>query len=166
MKNLVIENARALARVTGTVALIFGAVVLSNVTVTQVANAGTFTTAKRFLGMHEVKHNKALRKAVGVNPRRTPWCGAFVGAVVKMNGKAAPKGHARAASWKKWGKGVSLKKARKGDVVVIRTKRGHHVGFFAGFKDGRVTLLGGNQSNRVKYSNYRIRSVQAVRRAI
>lgn len=166
MKNFVIENARAFARVMGAAVLMFGAMLVSNVSVTDAANAGTLTTAKRFLGMHEVKHNKALRRTVGVNPRRTPWCGAFVAAIVKMNGKAAPKGHARAASWKRWGKGVPLKKARKGDVVVIRTKRGHHVGFFAGFKDGRVTLLGGNQSNRVKYSNYRIRSVQAVRRAI
>ncbi|MGI9350070.1 MAG: TIGR02594 family protein [Rhizobiaceae bacterium] len=128
------------------------------------AEAGVYSIAKRYVGLHESKHNKKLARTVGVNPRRTPWCGAFVGAVVKKAGKSVPNGYMRAASWKKVGKAVSLKKARKGDIVVVRTKYGNHVGFYAGQKNGRVQLLGGNQSNRVQISGYRIRSVQAVRR--
>ena len=128
------------------------------------AEAGVYTIAKRYVGLHESKHNKKLARTVGVNPRRTPWCGAFVGAVVKKAGKSVPNGYMKAASWKRVGKAVSLKKARKGDIVVVRTKYGSHVGFYAGQKNGRVQLLGGNQSNRVQISGYRIGSVQAVRR--
>lgn len=128
------------------------------------ADAGVYSIAKRYVGLHERKHTQKLAKTVGVNPRRTPWCGAFVGAVVKKAGLNVPAGHMKAASWKRTGKGVSLKNAKKGDVVVVRTKYGHHVGFYAGQQNGRVQLLGGNQSNQVQISNYRVGSVQAVRR--
>lgn len=130
----------------------------------QLAQAGPYSIAKKYMGLHEAKHNGKLRKYLGVNPRKTPWCGAFVGTVMKRAGKERPSGYMRAANWKKSGKGVSLKNAKPGDVVVVRTKHGHHVGFYAGRKDGKVQLLGGNQSNRVKISNYRVGSVQAVRR--
>lgn len=128
------------------------------------AHAGTYAIAKKYMGLHEAKHNGKLRKYLGVNPRKTPWCGAFVGTVVKRAGKDVPQGHLRAASWKRVGKPVSLKKARKGDIVVVRTKYGNHVGFYSSRKNGRVQLLGGNQSNRVQISNYRIGSIQAIRR--
>lgn len=134
------------------------------VTLTDVQAAGVYSIAKRYVGLHEAKHTRKLTKAVGVNPRRTPWCGAFVGAVLKRAGKDVPTGYMKAASWKGAGKKVSLKKARKGDVVIVRTKYGNHVGFYAGQKNGKVLLLGGNQSNQVKISGYRIRNVQGVRR--
>jgi len=128
------------------------------------AEAGTYTIAKRYMGLHERKHTGKLKRYIGVNPRRTPWCGAFVATVSKRAGKKVPSGHLKAASWKRVGKGVSLKNARKGDLVIIRTKRGYHVGFYAGRKNGRVQVLGGNQSNMVKISNYRVGSVRSVRR--
>ena len=128
------------------------------------AQAGAYSVAKRFIGLHERTHTAKLRQYVGVNPRSTPWCGAFVGAVVKKTGKAIPAGHNRAVSWRKWGKPVALNKARKGDVVVVRTKYGNHVGFYAGQEKGRVLLLGGNQSNQVKISRYSLKSVQSIRR--
>jgi len=128
------------------------------------AEAGTYNIAKRYMGLHERKHTGKLRRYIGVNPRRTPWCGAFVATVSKRAGKKVPNGHLKAASWKRVGKGVSLKNARKGDLVIIRTKRGYHVGFYAGRKNGRVQVLGGNQSNMVKISNYRLGSVRSVRR--
>ncbi len=128
------------------------------------AEAGTYSIAKRYVGLHERKHTGKLKKYIGVNPRRTPWCGAFVATVSKRAGKKVPRGHLKAASWKRVGKSVSLKKARKGDLVIIRTKRGHHVGFYAGRKGGRVQVLGGNQSNMVKVTNFRASSVQSIRR--
>ncbi len=131
---------------------------------TQPAHAGAYAIAKKYMGLHEAKHNGKLRKYLGINPRKTPWCGAFVGTVMKRAGKDRPSGYMRAASWKTSGKAVSLKNARKGDVVVVRTKRGHHVGFYSSRKNGKVQLLGGNQSNRVQISNYSVKSVQAVRR--
>ncbi|MDJ0614718.1 MAG: TIGR02594 family protein [Rhizobiaceae bacterium] len=163
MLNLVLKGARSFARHGSVCALIAGALFFAPIQV-NTAEAGTYSIAKRYMGLHERKHTGKLSKYLGVNPRRTPWCGAFVGTVVKRAGKSVPAGHLRAASWKRVGKAVSLKRARKGDIVVVRTKYGSHVGFYAGQKNGRVQLLGGNQSNSVKISNYRIGSVQAVRR--
>ena len=142
----------------------FGLFTGTTLVTTTSAEAGTYNIAKRYMGLHERKHTGKLKKYIGVNPRRTPWCGAFVATVSKRAGKKVPSGHLRAASWKRVGKGISLKKARKGDLVIIRTKRGHHVGFYAGRKNGRVQVLGGNQSNMVKVSNFRTGSVQSVRR--
>lgn len=126
--------------------------------------AGTYSIAKRYIGLHENKHTGKLKRYLGVNPRRTPWCGAFVEIVSKRAGKKIASQPLRSISWKRVGKAVSLKNARKGDIIVIRTKRGHHVGFYAGRKNGRVTVLGGNQSNMVKYSNFRASSVESIRR--
>lgn len=147
-----------------TLGLAFGLFAGASFAVGTSAEAGTYTIAKRYMGLHERKHTGKLRKYIGVNPRSTPWCGAFVATVSKRAGKRVPGGHLRAANWKRVGKGVSLKNARKGDLVIIRTKRGHHVGFYAGRKNGRVQVLGGNQSNMVKISNFRAGSVQSVRR--
>lgn len=128
------------------------------------SEAGTYSIAKTYVGLHERKHRAKLTRYVGVNPSRTPWCGAFAGAVVKRSGKTPPAGFMKATSWRNWGKGISLKQARKGDVVLVRTSYGHHVGFYAGMDGNRVRVLGGNQSNQVKVSSYRIGSVRAVRR--
>ncbi len=133
--------------------------------ITTKANAGSYSTAKRYIGLHENKHKTKLKRILGVNPAVTPWCGAFVKTVHKKSGKVVPKGPLRSINWLSRGKKVSLKRARKGDIVVIRTSYGHHVGIFSGFAgNGRVKILGGNQSNRVKYSNFKIRSVIGVRR--
>lgn len=163
MTHIVLKSVQSFARQTAVCALFAGAILFAPVQTTEV-QAGTYSIAKRYMGLHEKKHTGKLSKYLGVNPRRTPWCGAFVGTVVKRAGKSVPSGHLRAANWKRIGKGVSLKNARKGDIVVVRTKYGNHVGFYAGRKNGRVQILGGNQSNSVKISNYRVGSVQAVRR--
>ena len=143
-------------------ALVAGLVAI--LTTPEASNAGAYSIAKAHIGLHERKHPAKIRKIVGVNPQRTPWCGAFAGAVVKRDGKNPPRGFMKAASWRNWGKPVKLKQARKGDVVVIRTKRGYHVGFYAGAENGRVKLIGGNQSNQVKVTAYRASSVRAIRR--
>lgn len=140
---------------------------VTTITTTNEANAnpGRLRAIERVLGLHENKHNSRIRKMVGVNPARTPWCGGAVAYAVRKAGGKPISGHLRAANWSKFGKGVSLKHARKGDVVVLRFKRGHHVGIFkkhAG--NGRVEICGGNMSNRFKCSAYRASSVRSVRR--
>ena len=115
-------------------------------------------------GWHERKNRKALQSRLGVNPARVPWCGYAVAYAVKKAGGTPVKGYSKASNWKRFGKGVKLSQARKGDIVVIRTKRGHHVSIFTYRKNGRVCLRGGNQSNRMKVSCYRASSVRAVRR--
>lgn len=120
-------------------------------------------TAQQYSGLSERGNNKQLRRILGVNPARTPWCGKFVTAVVTEAGHKIPHASGLARSWMKYGKRVTV--PRPGDIVVIRTKRGYHVGIFSHMKDGKVFLLGGNQSNRVKVSGYALSRIVAMRRA-
>jgi uncharacterized protein (TIGR02594 family) len=98
----------------------------------------------------------------------TPWCSSFVNWTLE---KAGFKGtdSAAAISWKNWGDKVDgLKNGREGDVVVIRNRATgqEHVGFLVGSDNGSFTLLGGNQSDQVKESTYKLSSydIVAVRR--
>ena len=97
LKNFVFGGMRAGVRVSAMLAvgLIYTA---SPVSSNHAYAAATYSIAKRFVGLHERKHTRKLAKAVGVNPRRTPWCGAFVGAVLKRAGKPVPNGHLKAAN--------------------------------------------------------------------
>lgn len=100
----------------------------------------------------------------------TPWCSSFVNWVLAQAGQRGT-GSAAAISWKSWGEPVGgLPQARTGDIVVLHRHgapaTSNHVGFLVRSEDGRVTLLGGNQGNQVKESNYDLRhwEVVAVRR--
>lgn len=124
-----------------------------------------YTAIKKLEGLHERKHRRQIKRIVGVDPVRTPWCGAAVAYAVRKAGGVPVKGHLGAANWKRFGKAVKRSGARKGDIVVYRFKRGHHVAIFSHFtKAGRHVACGGNQSNRFKCSSYRNSSMKAVRR--
>lgn len=129
----------------------------------QALGHGVLDAAMSMTGMHERGNRNSIRARIGVDPARTPWCGFFMGYAVKAAGRRPPPGYGRAVSWKRYGRAVSLSSAPRGAVVVIRTKRGHHVGALHSRSGGRVCLVGGNQSNRVKVSCYASRSVAAVR---
>lgn len=85
----------------------------------------------------------------------TPWCSSFVNWCVTQAGLEGTAS-ARARSWSKWGK--KLRKPRPGCIVVLSRPsagpKAGHVGFYAGETATRIKLLGGNQSNRVRISNY------------
>lgn len=115
-------------------------------------------------GLHEVKNRKTIQAMVGVRPDRIPWCGYMVAAVVKKTGGTPPSGYPRALAWKSFGRAVHLSNARKGDIVVFRTKRGYHVSIYSHRSKGRVCAVGGNQSNRIKLTCYRASTVKWVRR--
>ena len=79
----------------------------------------------------------------------TPWCAAFVGAMLKRAGKAAT-GSLLARSYLAWGDAIYA--PRVGAIAVL--SRGDdvgagHVGFIVGEAGTRVFLLGGNQSDAV-----------------
>ncbi|MDB4950006.1 MAG: hypothetical protein JWM27_2655 [Gemmatimonadetes bacterium] len=84
----------------------------------------------------------------------TPWCSAFVNWCMKQAGIKG-SGEANARSWLSWGRAVS--EPVRGCVVVL-TRGGSttsgHVGFYMGPNGDRIQVLGGNQSNSVKLSNY------------
>lgn len=140
-------------------------IVLAILLDTAQATAFRYTAIKQLEGLHERKHRTKIRKIIGVDPARTPWCGAAVAYAVRKAGGVPVKGHLGAANWKRFGKAVKRSGARKGDIVVYRFKRGHHVAIFSHFtKAGRHVACGGNQSNRFKCSSYRNSSMKAVRR--
>lgn len=78
-----------------------------------------------------------------------PWCAAFLGAMLKRSGITGT-GSLLARSYLTWGEAADT--ARAGAVAVL--SRGDdpnagHVGFLLGQAQGRVFLLGGNQTNKV-----------------
>lgn len=105
----------------------------------------------------------------------TPWCGAFAAFCMAQSGSAAaaasiPKGAARAANWKTWGRQLPLQSndVPQGAVIVLTPGAGTggsgHVGFFVGYSADRKTveLLGGNQSNKVKKSTYPVSRIASI----
>jgi len=95
------------------------------------------------------------------------WCAAFVGAMLK---RAGVKGTSEltARSYLNWGVPVDLANAQPGDIVIF--KRGNsswqgHVGFFVNQSGDLIKVLGGNQSDSVRESNYSKAALLGVRRA-
>lgn len=128
------------------------------------AQAGIITQASRYVGLNESSNRKSLRRLLGVNPSSTAWCGAFVAAMVRSHGKQPPAGYKMAKSWIRYGRSVSLKSARPGDIVVFRFKRSYHVAILIEVRRGVIKAIGGNQSNTVRISNFDPGNVVAVRR--
>jgi uncharacterized protein (TIGR02594 family) len=106
-----------------------------------------------------------------------PWCAAFVSAVAFLLGLPYSRS-AAARSWLNHGQAIKLEEAEPGnDIVILKRGRGlqpgpevtsgapGHVGFFAGSgPDGRVMLLGGNQSDAVTTQGFDRADVLGVRR--
>ena len=128
------------------------------------ASAGMLAQAQQYKGLHEVKNNKTLRAALGINPARTPWCGHFMGMVARKSGRSPPQSFGFARSWLRFGAPVKLAYARAGDIVVVRTGRGYHVGILSTLSKSTAQLIGGNQSGGVRVSQFARGQVVAVRR--
>lgn len=84
----------------------------------------------------------------------TPWCSAFANYCIIAAGLEGTR-LANARSWLKWGK--PLNKPEIGCIVVL--KRGNsptagHVGFCVGETATHIKLLGGNQADQVKVSQF------------
>jgi uncharacterized protein (TIGR02594 family) len=89
-----------------------------------------------------------------VKAETTPWCAAFVGAMLKRAGIAGT-GSLLARSYIEWG--TALDEARLGAIAVF--SRGDdpttgHVGFVLGEADGKLYLLGGNQGDAVSVAAF------------
>ena len=125
----------------------------------------------KHLGKHEsskiVARYISSRLGYRINLKKTPWCAAFVNAVLKDRGLKGTKSLA-ARSFLKWGKAV--KAPKKGDIMVFKrgkSKWQGHVAFYVskGTKNGKAgyMVLGGNQDNKVKvkwYSKSRLISIR------
>ena len=93
---------------------------------------------------------KIGKVALSVNDDETPWCAAFVCAALEAAGIRSPR-TPRARGFAS-GATVAPCDARLGAIVVLSSDRGAasgHVGILTGIGNGTLTLLGGNQGNRV-----------------
>jgi uncharacterized protein (TIGR02594 family) len=134
------------------------------------AQSSPVAIAQQYVGLNTREDRTELRSVVKVDPRRVPWCAAFVNAVLEMAGYEGT-GSLLARSFLDLGRRVQ--EPRRGDIVVL--KRGSeewsgHVGFYVGetvVKGVRyVEVLGGNQRDSVAVSLYPKRLVLGYRRMV
>ena len=130
--------------------------------------------AEAKLGMNEYQDRTALKQYVGVDPRYTEWCAAFVNAVLADSGMTNlhDMKHAQpltARSFLDWGETVD--QPLPGDIVIFpRGTQGWqgHVGFYVGWekKEDKVfwKILGGNQNDSVSIDLYPASKALGIRR--
>lgn len=131
-------------------------------------------TALNKYGFNEYQHRTVLREYVGVDPKRTEWCAAFVNAVLNESGIPGSESVSNvplmARSFLTWGETIQDPEA--GDLVVFpRGKVGWqgHVGFYVGSiyinNVEYYRILGGNQNNSVNIEIYPASKALGIRRA-
>jgi len=129
-------------------------------------------TAQPYIGLEERVHRQELKQLVGVDPVRVEWCAAFVNAVLELDGIPGSDSVSdvplMARSFLSWGNKVEPADIQRGDIVVF--PRGNagwqgHVGFFVEEQDGQWIILGGNQSNEVRYDFYSPNRALGIRRS-
>lgn len=127
-------------------------------------------------------------EGIDVSSAKGAWCAAFISHVLTQTGHAdsledvlTQRGSkrkdtfnlVRAKKFENIGEPVKLADAKTGDVIIIKTKSGYHVGFYAGTtEDGRIKILGGNQDagegrgkgHRVTVNDYSADNISAIRR--
>ena len=94
----------------------------------------------------------------------TPWCAGYVSYVLNAAGLQSLR-TLSSQGYKKYGSEIDWRtweNVRANDIVIltnINDPRRGHVGFFRGYnpKTRRVQMLGGNQSDKVKLSNFLVR---------
>ena len=132
-------------------------------------------TAQPYIGLEERIHRQELKELLDVDPVRTEWCAAFVNAVLELDGIPGSDSVSdvplMARSFLFWGERVEPADIQRGDVVVFpRGNQGWqgHVGFYVDtqYIDGKEIwiILGGNQSNEVRYDFYSPSKALGIRR--
>ena len=133
-----------------------------------------FEMAQRFVGITEVPGTKdnptvmAMLKLDNSWPQNdeVPWCSAFANYIAWL--LRLPRSKSLGArSWLNVGVPVKLEDAVAGfDVVILA--RGEppqgHVGFFAGSSPTMISVLGGNQGNKVSIQEYARDRLLGIRR--
>ena len=119
--------------------------------------------ARKELGQAEIKgskHNPRIidyhfATSLKATEDEVPWCSSFANwcmkqAMIKGTGSAA------ARSWLEWGHKVE--KPVPGTICIFRRgsdPKSGHVGFYVGEDDHTISLLGGNQGDRVSVAKYK-----------
>lgn len=123
------------------------------------------TIAKKYLGEKEIKgphHNPHILRwakslATGISDDEVPWCGTYVGGVLREDGRAIVANPASARAWEKVK--VRLDRPAVGAIVVFWREKPTgwkgHVGFVVGRdRAGNIMVLGGNQGDTVSIKPY------------
>jgi uncharacterized protein (TIGR02594 family) len=126
--------------------------------------------AYNFIGLAEIKgpvHKEEILqfwkdiKRGGIKNDETPWCAAFVGAMLERAGIHSTR-YESASSYSVWG--IRLPAPKPGCIVVFKRSGGGHVGFVVGITDkGLLQVLGGNQSDAVNIKEFTTDKVVAYR---
>jgi len=140
------------------------------------ASTNSVVTAQPYIGLQERSHRAELKELLDVDPVRTEWCAAFVNSVLELDGIPNLNDQTRypplmARSFLYWGERVQREDIQRGDVVIFpRGTAGWqgHVGFYVETQmhNGREywIVLGGNQSNEVRYDFYSPNRALGIRR--
>jgi hypothetical protein len=81
-----------------------------------------------------------LNKWLGVNTRRTRWCGLYLAKIVR----SPPRSAASVGAWRTWGKRTSC---RAGTVAIFKHS---HVGKVMAVKKGQMLVKSGNDGNAIR----------------
>jgi uncharacterized protein (TIGR02594 family) len=87
-------------------------------------------------------------------PAKHPWCAAFGNWCLSKVGIQGPADASNVNSWVHWGQPAS--RPFYGAIALLNPDNGHygHLSFVAGkTADGTLVILGGNQTNSVRYSS-------------
>lgn len=117
--------------------------------------------ARKLIGVSEVKGVKHAPEILqmwrdikrgGIKDDETPWCAAFVGAMLERAGIKSSRFES-AKSYLAWG--IKLDQPVTGCIVVFTRDGGGHVGFVIGQdKAANLQVLGGNQGDAVNVRTF------------
>lgn len=120
-----------------------------------IANPSAVLHNPRIVEYHQATRLKSTTDEIA-------WCSSFVNWVMEKSGHEGTA-NALAGSWMTWKNGVAipLNAPEPGDIVIVgkRVKDTEptapsHVGFYLSTSAGGIVVLGGNQSGKVKESNF------------
>ena len=128
------------------------------------------TEARKLIGIREIKGQKHHPEIVkmwkdikrgGIKDDETPWCAAFVGAMLERVGVKSTRFES-AKSYLDWGQLLALPVV--GCIVIFTREGGGHVGFVVGRDTkGNLLVLGGNQGDEVNIRSFPVSRVTGYR---
>jgi uncharacterized protein (TIGR02594 family) len=139
-------------------------------------NITAIEIARRFFNMKEipgVKDNPFIVWCLSTcnldTSDETPWCSAFVNGICYILGLENRSNSAWARSWLMVGTPVELEDAKIGwDICIFQRGTGQqgHVGFYAGLREDKILILGGNQADSVSVMLFGKDKLLGVRRLL
>lgn len=123
-------------------------------------NLGVKETKGKVHTQEVLKYWKDIKRG-GIKDDETPWCAAFVGAMLERVGVKSTRFES-AKSYLDWGQLLALPVV--GCIVIFTREGGGHVGFVVGRDTkGNLLVLGGNQGDEVNIRSFPVSRVTGYR---